>query len=557
MNTVRLMMAALAVCSVQGVLAGNCFEMTPKDDAAVCRAKELNALIAKAQPGDEIHFAAGEYRFNEAIGIVGKRGLSLRADKGAVFRARLAADGLATSAIVLFRVRDSADLLLEGFTITTTCTPSATGRVVAIDPSASTYDVRIDDGCDFAGTEPLIIADSCDENGTPDGCLCKYAMDKSPEPDEKGGTRLRQKGIPYEILSERTIRLPIPKDCQMDRFHVGHRMVYRHLVAGGAFSFRNTRRVTVRDVSIERNPSISVVIEPGSADYTFERFAIRPAPGSGAIFASNADGIHVAGMCGTLVLKDCVFEGLGDDPLNVHGKSSEIMEYDPTSERVKCAWQLFHRETHPMSERWAGVGDELSVFDKKTFLERGRVKVVRQLVPGEYVIARDGLSVGVGDILINNRDLPKVRVSGCRVKNVRARGFLLQTHDVTVDNCSFDGVGSVAIMAAPDINNWYESAPTVGLRISGCTFTRCARRSAFVDGVLVKVNHEGPIDAFPAGVHRDISIADCDFSGFGGTNICVASTRGVKVENCRFKGETKQVPVAFVNCEDAAWDGKR
>lgn len=544
------------MCAAVSLAAlGETLEIAPTADVKTCRAREINRLVAKAKPGDTILFRKGEYFVNESIAILDRTNVMFRAERGTVFRMRYKGDGRASSGMMMFAVRGCSDVVLDGFACTTENPPSGTGRVSAVNPDTREYDVRFEGDTNFAGTESLVIADTCDDYGTPDGVFTEYALNDSEEPDGNGGTTLRKKGIPYKLLSKGTIRLKLPAGCDLTKLRIGHRIVFRYGGPGGIFSFQSSHRVTVRDVDVWRCPSMVAVISGRSSDLTFERLAVRPAAGSGAIFSSNADGIHVASMFGTLTLKDCVFDGMGDDPLNVHGKSSELSAYDPASGKATCTWQLFHRGPQRMAKLWAVAGDVLDVYDRRTFLPKGRVRVKATEGYGEMTLADATAPLAIGDIVINGHDCPKVRVSGCRVRNIRSRGFLLQSRDIVVSDCSFEGIGGAGIMAAPDINNWFESGPISDLRVERCSFVRCAIRPSVQAAFLVKVNHEGPVDAYPSGVHRNISLKDCTFRDCPSTNVvCIASTDGVEVKGNRFENCGGK-PVAVINCTRVDADG--
>ena len=553
-------MVTLAAIALAGVVSAETFTLAPAADSATDRRDEVNRLIASAKEGDELFFRKGEYRFSNTIVIANRKNFALRAEKGTVFRFRFRANGYVSGAVEDFIVASSSDVVLEGFTCTTDNPVSVSGRVAAVHPETHEYDVRLVGDSRLDGTEPLCIADSCDAFGTPDRVLSWHNMNPVEEDDGKGGKVVRNRGIPYRVLEPGLIRVGMYPNYDFKALDVGHRIVYRLAIGGGVMDIRDTRRLLVRDVTIWRSPSISVVIEPCSADCTFERLRIHPAPGSEALYSSNADGIHVVGMSGTLTLRDCLFDGFGDDPLNVHGKSSELHEYDPATGAATCVWRLFHKEPRPMGEKWALKGDELAVYERMTFLEKGRVKVADSQGKGKLTLeAPKGFTLKLGDILINTRDRPKVRVSNCVARNVRSRGFLLQSQDVTIDGCTFAGLGGSGILAAPDINNWYESGPTANLRVRNCSFERCGVRASAFGALTVKVNHEGPIDAYPAGVHRDIEVVGCTFRdcGNGPTNICIASARGVRVKDCRFEPRRDGDPVVFVNCENVCSDVRK
>lgn len=533
----------------------------PSGDPTADRRADVARLVAEAKPGDELRFAKGDYWFSDSLVLSGRTNLVLRADAGAVFRFRFRANGLACGAIVGILLDRCSDICLEGLTCTTDRPTSVSGRIVALHPESCAYDVRLEGDSQLDGTEPLCATDTCTDDGMPDQAFSRFHQNPVDVDDGRGGKVSKCRGVPYRIIGPGLIRVEAKKREDLDRLSVGRRIVSRLSLFGGICKISDSQRIAVRNVTVWRSPGISFTISPRSADIVFDGLRICPEPGSGAVYSSNADGIHVAGMSGTLTLKNCLFEGFGDDPLNVHGKAAELDAYEAKTGKARCGWRLFHQELRPMGSRWALAGDLLTVYDRKTFREKARVEVKVVCDKGEFVLAEPtGGTLALGDILINTRDHPSVRISDCTVRNVRSRGFLLQSQDVRVSNCSFFGTGGAGILAAPDINNWYESGPTVGLTVRNCRFERCGFRPAAFGAVTVKVNHQGPVDAFPAGVHRDIELTGCTFRdcGQGPTNVCIASATHVKVASCHLaRQRAAGEPVVFVNCEDVSYDGPR
>ena len=84
---------------------------------------------------------------------------------------------------------------------------------------------------------------------------------------------------------------------------------------------------------------MGAVIYPRCSDFTFEAFNIRPPKGSHAICPANADGIHVIGLTGYLYLKDCHFDGLGDDALNVHSQAGRSHPSTTMPARFSCIYR--------------------------------------------------------------------------------------------------------------------------------------------------------------------------------------------------------------------------
>lgn len=91
-------------------------------------------------------------------------------------------------------------------------------------------------------------------------------------------------------------------------------------------SFYFCSRVTLKNITVYSAASFAVTVEPRSSDFTFDNFSVRVNKGSKRLMAINADGIHILGLMGRLVLKNCNLEAMGDDTLNIHGLALEVVK---------------------------------------------------------------------------------------------------------------------------------------------------------------------------------------------------------------------------------------
>ena len=232
-------------------------------------------------------------------------------------------------------MKNGSGVSFENFRVTTDHPVNASGRVVSKNPEDGTYEAEIDPQFPVTGREHVYGSDTFDEEGMPDYAIETYD-DRNVRtqllPDGKGGVLPRIIGLDYEVVGPQRIRVRAPDAAALGRLRVGHRILYRHTIYGHSVFVVDASRDTVfRDVEIERCPSFGATILPLSENVLFERFRIQSPEDDRALYAANADGIHVVGLAGRLVLRDCHFRGLGDDALNVHAKAAEIESFDPAT----------------------------------------------------------------------------------------------------------------------------------------------------------------------------------------------------------------------------------
>lgn len=490
--------------------------LTP-DDSSV-----LEKTISTVPDGGTVELEARDYRLSKSVVVTARTNLVIRGKAGTRFVLRFDSTGDTGGNANGFKFVSCANLRLENMTFTTDRPVNASGRVAAVDTLSRTYDVRLDPEFPLTGRERILSVDTFDETGAPD-----YVLETFEDPPL---------GAAYENLDARTVRMKAPDGFDLAKLDVGHRILFRHETSGNyVFSFDACRDVTLRDIEIERAMSAGTVISPPSANFTFERYNIRSPRGSMALFAGNSDGIHILGLSGRLVLRDCHFDGMGDDCLNIHGKGAVVKSYDKATGRVECTYRGHDRRERALPRHWAAAGDRVVVYDGATLLKKGLAGVQSFLADGEMRIDPPEFKLSAGDILANENVFASVRIDGCTFANNRARALLLQTEDVMVENCQFRGIALPAVLVAPDLAYWNEVGPSRDVTIRGCVFERCAvhpTHGGCLGAVAFKTTHgRAPEGTYPPGVHRNARIVGNRFVDCPRGSVFLASVKGGEVRD--------------------------
>ena len=509
-------------------------------DGKTDQSAALQKIVDGAPDGTEFVFPEGAYFLARPIVVKERRNLLFRGETGARLVLHFSPWGETTEDNSAFCCVRSERLAFVNFAVSTDNPPNASGRIVAKDPASGTYDVKIGDAFPITGWEHFFGVDTFDDEGTPDYAIDSYdQVTRQKVADGKGGTRLKLTGAKYEVIGPQLVRVVPPggKKFDFNRLRIGHKVLMRYIIYGATvFAFAGCRGVTLRDIEIERCASFGASVSPPSADFTFERFNMRSPAGSEALYCANADGIHVLGMSGSFVMKDCHFDGLGDDALNIHGKAGELKSFDPATGAAELICRNTKRRETQLPKGWAQAGDTLVVYDAKTCLTKGRVKVVAY-DGGKGRLDAGAVDLKAGDMFANDRDFPAVLISGCSVRHTRARGILLQSRDMLIENCRFQGLSLPGLLIAPDLRFWNEVGPTVNTEIRGCTFEKCAIIGARANrgALTVKNGHGQLIDSDPPGIHRDVRVIGNRFVGCGNCGVFISSTDGVTVKDNVFE----------------------
>ncbi len=534
------------------------------------RSEALTKLIAGLPDGCELTFPDGLYYLKNAVAVIGKRDLTLSGSEGTVLLTHFSPWDDPKTDNDGFHFRDCENLTVTNFRWSTDHPTSCAGRVTAIDRDARTYDVLIDEEFPVTGWEHFWGTNTCDEDGMPDYVIATYdTITKETLPDENGKERVKFTGTKYEALGGNRIRVRMPEHFDPDRLTVGHRVLYRYLIYGNTvYGFSGCRNVTLSHIEIERCSSMGAVIQPRCADFTFEGFNIRSPKDSHALYAANADGVHVVGLEGFLHMKDCHFDGLGDDALNIHSQAGEVKSFDAEKGEMTCIYRRRDMTEAPLGPLWAQAGDRICVYDRNTFLRRGTVTLADYHGGNAKITAVEG-SVREGDILANDSFFASVHLEDCSVRNTRARGFLLQSRNMLVERCTISGMALPGIIVSPDIRVWYEVGPSENVEIRNCVFEKCAMNgsAANLGAIVVKACHDVGADSYPAGVHNGMNIHDNVFRNCGGSGVFVSAAANVRVKDNEFSGcssklyahapDAAKYDIVLRNCSDVETSGNR
>jgi hypothetical protein len=235
---------------------------------------------------------------------------------------------------------------------------------------------------------------------------------------------------------------------------------------------------------------------------------------------------------------------MGDDSLNIHNKAGTV--YDLQNGRLKIGVRI---PSHSLEEApkellpdsWAEKGDLIYMYDENTLQRKGSFKIESFGSENGYNFAE--ISELCGEItkgikLANSAYNAEVYINNCSVNGSRARGFLLQTENVTVENCRFSRTASAALMLCCDVSRWNELGPTRNAVIKNNVFDGCGARidALRAGGIVIGVNHVNACadKSDRDGVHENISILNNKFINLKDSAVFVDAVDGISILNNQF-----------------------
>lgn len=518
--------------------------------------QKLQKLFDEAKTDCSVVLTPGTYFLDSGINLAGLKNVDIRA-YGVKFVTRFNTacpyDGEGA-----FTFENCENCNIYGMSFETENPVNVTARITAIDLNNNSFDARLTDGCYMRGDEKVMCLDTCNEIFTPNMHI--FCADNQ--------------GYKYEKIDCNAFRFYIPHPEQLKAASVGELLLIKHsLYAAPPFTFIMCRGILLEDITVYSTPGICCVIHPRSADFTFRRFNVRLPQGSKRICASQTDGIQIKGMSGRLIMEDCHFEYMGDDALNIHNRAGTVYGYDGNEIKVGIAYPTAGLNELPkelLPEAWAQKGDKIYVYDADTLKKTGEFTVEGFETKGGYNVITACCLKGElkkGCKLANSEYYAEVQIRNCSVEGSRARGFLIQTENITVENCKFYGITSAGIMLACDVKYWNEMGPAKNVLIRNNVFeyNGINHNPLLAGGITVGVAHHNMCgkSANRKDVHRNIRIINNRFVNLKDSAIYADGVTGLEIAdnemtNCCCDKEERMPDycndAVLFNCDDVTFE---
>jgi polygalacturonase len=287
---------------------------------------------------------------------------------------------------------------------------------------------------------------------------------------------------------------------------VGKVAVLRHQVyAYNAFVASRCKDVTFQDITVYTCPGMAF-IGVNTENVTLDRCTVQPKPGTRRLISATADGSHFGGCTGDIIVRNCLFDGQGDDAINM--KSGLFLNIEQiVDERTVLARHNLNMQSMP------DPGDVMELTPQDTLLAYGTVKVQTATLEPDGKTHRIAFEepmpkeVKPGDMLANASKLPRARISNCTFQRNRARGMLIQIRDTVVEGCTFKDITSAGVLIIAETVHFYESIPARQVVLRNNSFEHCNYGAAMARGVIsIEGITPGWKDAPLPGVFRDITI---------------------------------------------------
>lgn len=328
------------------------------------------------------------------------------------------------------------------------------------------------------------------------------------------------------------LSLRIDGDFSKVRYQPGQILTTRdpHRDQVGAFVNRS-KNIELENVAMHYMHGLGIVSQ-FSENLTYRN--VRVVPSRGRAISGFADGMHFSGCRGKVLIENCNFRGMHDDPINVHGTYLQLTEIQsPTRFKIR----FMHGQTYGFDAFLKN--DTVAWVTAAALQTKGTttVKDARLISEREMIVElADPLPKGivVGDCLENLTWTPELTVRGSRFQMTNTRGMLVSTpRKVVIEDNDFQSTGMYAILIAGDVNSWFESGAVTDVLIRNNRFSGCGFNYGENNSYSISIEPENHTIVPKHWVHRNIRIEDNTFRVPNGLVVRARSTDGLTITENR------------------------
>ncbi len=349
------------------------------------------------------------------------------------------------------------NVTVNGMTLLNETPPFTQGTLVGIDPDGRWLEVRIDQGYPANFDDPQTgEAKTMGDVFDPRTRQWKVGtVDYGVERPERLGPGLFRLNLQWRV---KPASQPVS---------VGDLMAFRGRLSTDIF-LGECSGMVITNVTILHGSGFCVHESGGEGGnhYSYKvTYGPKPAGATASpLIACNADAFHSSGVRKGPIVENCLFEGMPDDGVPIHGNFALVMDSAGREVTLCLAERIFFRNGDPirffnqhghyLAETTIREIATLNQYKPKSPITTDRFKRARRFVtltldksvPVDFqCYASDPAANGSGYVVRNNI-----------IRNHRARGMLLKADNGLVEGNTVDGSTIAGIVIAPEI--WWNEA---------------------------------------------------------------------------------------------------
>lgn len=310
-------------------------------------------------------------------------------------------------------------------------------------------------------------------------------------------------------------------------FYAWHTFHYRP-----AILIENAVDTVLENVTIHSQPGMGIVAH---RDTNIRISGLRVVPSAGSHMSTNTDATHFTSCKGLIRVENSVFEGQGDDSINIHTFYHSI---EKTGERTCVTHLKAPTGTHSQTADYPDAGDILELTDMRSLSCIDTYRVIsREPTDGPWK-SRLTLDKPLPDdcdhfAFANATQMPRLEFVGNFCRSHIARSILVKIKEALIENNTIMDVVGTGIYIAAEAW-WFEGLCTTEdiiirrNRVINCGRYANAARQHDSAGICVSIDAENPVHPTHRHVVIENNLIDCPDAPHG---IYVSNTETLEINN--------------------------
>ena len=336
---------------------------------------------------------------------------------------------------------------------------------------------------------------------------------------------------------------------------IGNRYVHMARTWSQAIATKNCDYVLWENLTVYASPGLAFY--PRGTSHHIIRDCHTKLKGD-RIFSTNADGIHMRGSRGHMLVEDCSFNGMADDGINVHSSALSVVAVPAANQLVVNKHTFSVRagdeliQVRPISAKIIGKATVKSVQDQGSTWLITLNEILEDVSCGSDSEPSDyfyNLSESATPFVINN----------CHFKNFRGRGILVSAYGGVIENNIFEMPEGWAIVLHYESARWSDGPLACDLIIRNNEFN--GHGSSENSAIRTKITTRGG-----SGVNgrpfRNILIEDNSFYDYGmpvmdihhACNVTIRDNRSI-CDSEAIRRKSEYAAVELYDCENVIVNG--
>ncbi|QHI70782.1 right-handed parallel beta-helix repeat-containing protein [Tichowtungia aerotolerans] len=421
---------------------------------------------------------------------------------------------------------DCQNIEIKNFKIDYDPLPYAQGRIHAVSLSENWFDLKVDEGF----LEP--------DHPCFDRAMAKWGLAIRDAAD--GGRQYGPGALfseKWERTGDRIWRFYAKEsryDASLERagLKFGERYIHMARNYAQAVAAKKCDEVLWENITIYASPGLAFYPHQTS-HHTIRNCHVKVK--EDRIFSTDADGIHMRGSRGHVLIDGCTFEGMADDGINVHSSAMSVQS-QPASNQV-----LVKKHTYSVRP-----GDRVVAVDSASagiigtaaiqkVEDRGRnwlLSMDREFAPfnteGAAGVNEHGDPIVAVNFYNLSESADQFMIRNCEFRDYRGRGILVSAHGGLIENNTFRVREGWGIVMNYETSRWAEGpiAHDVVIRNNRFFAKSASRQPAIQSRIHTRAGVQ--VDGNPV---RNISIENNRFYGYQFPAIRMEYTEGLELKN--------------------------